>query len=123
MQQSVGAPRILIVEDEPLTGLTLADMLNEEGYRTIGPISSRKEALAMLDRTRPDCVVLDLSLTDGSSLGLGRELRARGDPFIVFSGYAPDEVASEALKGAPWVQKPARVEVVTSALRDVLRAA
>jgi DNA-binding response OmpR family regulator len=123
MRQSVGAPRILIVEDEPLTGLTLADMLNEEGYRTIGPISSCKEALAMLDRTRPDCVVLDLSLTDGSSVGLGRELRARGNSFIVFSGYAPDEVSSEALKGAPWVQKPARVEVITSALRTVLRAA
>ena len=82
---------ILIVEDEPLTGLTLAEMLNEEGHRTIGPISSRKEALTMLDRTRPDCVVLDLTLTDGSSAGLGRELRARGTPFIVFSGHAPDE--------------------------------
>ena len=60
MRQCVESPRILIVEDEPLTGLTLAEMLNEEGHRTIGPISSRKEALTMLDRTRPDCVVLDL---------------------------------------------------------------
>jgi hypothetical protein len=57
------------------------------------------------------------------SAGMGRELRARGTPFIVFSGYAPDQVASEALKGAPWVQKPALVGVVTSALRDVLGAA
>ena len=80
MRHCLEGPRILIVEDEPLTGLTLAEMLNEEGHRTIGPISSRKEALAMLDRTRPDCVVLDLSLTDGSSAGLGRELRARGIP-------------------------------------------
>jgi DNA-binding response OmpR family regulator len=120
MRQSVEAPRILIVEDEPLTGLTLAEMLNEEGHRTIGPISSRKEALAMLDRTRPDCVVLDLSLTDGSSVGLGRELRARGTPFIVFSGYAPDQVASDALQGAAWVKKPARVDAVAAALRHVL---
>jgi CheY-like chemotaxis protein len=37
------APRILIVEDEPLTGLTLAEMLNEEGNQTIRHISSRKE--------------------------------------------------------------------------------
>jgi DNA-binding response OmpR family regulator len=120
MRQCLEGPRILIVEDEPLTGLTLAEMLNEEGHRTIGPISSRKEALAMLDRTRPDCVVLDLSLTDGSSAGLGRELRARGTPFIVFSGYAPDQVHSEALDGIPWVRKPARVEAVTAALRDAL---
>jgi DNA-binding response OmpR family regulator len=122
MRQRFEAPRILIVEDEPLTGLTLAEMLNEEGNRTIGPISSRKEALAILDRTMPDCVVLDLSLTDGSSAGLGRELRARGTPFIVFSGYSPHQAPSDVLKGAPWVQKPARVEVVTAALREVLPA-
>ena len=120
MRQCLEASRILIVEDEPLTGLTLAEMLNEEGHRTIGPIASRREALAVLDRTRPDCVVLDVSLTDGSSAGLGRELRARGTPFIVFSGYAPDEVASEALEGVPWVTKPAGVEAVTAALREAL---
>src|SRR5919107_6136756 len=102
MRQCVEAPRILIIEDEPLTGLTLAEMLNEEGHRTIGPISSRKEALATLERTRPDCVVLDLSLSDGLSVGLGRELRARCMPFIVFSGFGPDQVGSDALKGAPW---------------------
>jgi two-component system, response regulator PdtaR len=121
MRQSVET-RVLIIEDEPLTGLTLAEMLNDEGHRTIGPIASRKEALAVLDRTRPDCVVLDLTLADGLSVGLGRELRARGTPFIVFSGHDPDHVASTALEGVVWVRKPARVEAVAAAIRSALGA-
>jgi two-component system, response regulator PdtaR len=122
MRQSVETSRVLIIEDEPLTGLTLAEMLNEQGHRTIGPIASRKEALAVLDRTRPDCVVLDLALADGFSVGLGRELRARGTPFIVFSGHDPDHMSSNALEGIPWVKKPARAETVAAAIRNVLRA-
>ena len=122
MRQSVETSRVLIIEDEPLTGLTLAEMLNEEGHRTIGPVASRKEALAVLDRTRPDCVVLDLALADGPSVGLGRELRARGTPFIVFSGHDRDHVASNALEGVLWVRKPARVETVAAAIRDALGA-
>jgi AmiR/NasT family two-component response regulator len=85
MRQCLEGPRILIVEDEPLTGLTLAEMLNEEGHRTIGPISSRKEALAMLDRTRPDCVVLDLSLTDGSR----QDWAANFEPVVLPSSSSP----------------------------------
>jgi DNA-binding response OmpR family regulator len=121
MRHSVETPRILIVEDEPLTGLTLAEMLNEEGHRTIGPIASRKEALDVLERTRPDCVVLDLSLSDGFSAGLGRELRARGTPFIVFSGHDPGHVHFDALDGVPWVRKPAEIETLAAAIRRVLQ--
>ena len=53
MRQSVETSRVLIIEDEPLTGLTLAEMLNEQGHRTIGPIASRKEALAVLEAVVP----------------------------------------------------------------------
>ena len=122
MPHSVETPRVLIVEDEPLTGLTLAEMLVDQGHQIIGPIASRKEALAALDRTRPDCVILDFSLVDGTSAGLGRELRARGTPFIVFSGYGREEVAADAFGSEPWVKKPAPVQMVAAALREALSA-
>ena len=112
------AKRVLIVEDEALIGLTLADLLRDEGFLVAGPVGSRSEAVAALDRSRPDAVVLDLTLTDGVCGGLVRELHARGVPFLVFSGHHRREGFDfPALQDAPWFEKPGHGDEIIAALR------
>jgi DNA-binding response OmpR family regulator len=105
---------ILVVEDESVIGLAVADLLSDEGFRVVGPIATRREALSVLDSDRPDAVLLDLTLKDGSSAEFVRELKTRCVPFVVFSGHRQEGLAG--LEGVPWVEKPGRGNEIVAAL-------
>jgi DNA-binding response OmpR family regulator len=54
-------PRVLIVEDDPLTAELIADALQERGFSTDLTVNGA-EALAQLQVVRPDIIVLDLMM-------------------------------------------------------------
>jgi len=55
-------PRVLLVEDDPLTRESLAYILEIEGYR-VSTAEDGKQGLELLHRSlRPDVVLLDLDL-------------------------------------------------------------
>jgi CheY-like chemotaxis protein len=54
-----GAPRVLVVEDDQAIREVIADVLDDHGFR-VAAASNGEEALAALDRSMPDVVVLDL---------------------------------------------------------------
>ena len=73
---------ILIVEDEPDLQTILQFNLTEAGH-TVHVAADLAQARAALRRQRPDLVVLDLMLPDGSGTDLCRQLlRDPGDPPI-----------------------------------------
>jgi DNA-binding response OmpR family regulator len=85
---------ILIVEDDPVLGTFLADNLAADGYEPV-VAETFKDGLRELEFRRPDLVVVDLGLPDGSGLDLIGRVRAadglatRVDPMvpvIVLSG-------------------------------------
>ena len=83
---------ILIVEDEALIAMVLADGLADGGHRVMGPASTMAEALALCEATPPELAVLDVNLGDGSSgVDVARALVERwGVPCIFASGAAAD---------------------------------
>jgi two-component system chemotaxis response regulator CheY len=56
---SVPTPLVLVVEDDESIREVIADVLDERGYRVLRA-GNGAEALAVLDATRPDVMVLDL---------------------------------------------------------------
>lgn len=98
-----------------MIGLAVADLLGDEGFRVVGPLATRREALAVIDSDRPDAVLLDLTLKDGSAAEFVRELKARRIPFVVFSGHRQGESSPE-LEGVPWVEKPGRADEIIAAI-------
>ena len=56
---------VLVVEDEPALRGDLAKYLVTRGFR-VDQAASCKESLGVLDKKRPDIILLDLSLPDGS---------------------------------------------------------
>jgi len=61
---------ILIVEDEVLIARDLAYLLEDLGYRVAAVASTSEEAVASIIATRPDLVLLDIHLANGSEIGV-----------------------------------------------------
>jgi CheY-like chemotaxis protein len=112
---------ILFVEDEPLIGLTLLDMLEELGHRPL-EASSAAEALTIFrDTPRVDLVISDLGLPDMPGDVLARELRAivPGLPVIFASGSPPRHEQGDA--PTLHISKPFRMEELRDAIVSVTK--
>ena len=93
------APRfkILVVDDDATIRSTLAEVLYMWGYRAV-EAASISETLATVDRERPDAVLLDVKLPDGSGISALDELRKRSPELviIIITGFVTHKDAFEA---------------------------
>jgi CheY-like chemotaxis protein len=78
--------RVLLVEDEPLVGMVIADMLDELGYEVVQAGPDVKGATAAARTAQVDLAVLDLALEDGSTFPVAEILHERHIPFIFVTG-------------------------------------
>jgi CheY-like chemotaxis protein len=91
-----GPCRVLVVEDDPLTGDTLKKALTTEQIE-VRCVPNGTEALQALSAERFNCLILDLSLPDMDGLDLLRKLRERygaGMPAVLIytaRALSPDE--------------------------------
>lgn len=97
--------RILIIDDDEHIGNLEQELLEREGYAVLRAYSGT-EALLLLNRTRPDLVLLDLMLPGLSGEALLPELD--GIPVIVVSAKAGVEDKTALLLGgaADYLTKP-----------------
>lgn len=81
--------RILVVEDEYLIAMDLADRLGDLGAEVIGPAGSVAQALEIVESgaCRIDGAVLDVNLRDERVYPVADALTARGVRFVFASGY------------------------------------
>ncbi|MGQ0651910.1 MAG: response regulator [Betaproteobacteria bacterium] len=68
--------RILTVDDDRDTLVTLTFLLREEGF-DVRSAHSVQQAWATLNDFDPDVVLLDIGLPDGNGYDLAREMRAK----------------------------------------------
>ena len=55
--------KILVVEDEVITAMSLQHLLELWGYRMCGQASSGKEAVEKVEFEKPDIALIDISLS------------------------------------------------------------
>jgi CheY-like chemotaxis protein len=79
MTDSGGGDRltVLLVEDEPLIALTIAELLDECGYDVLEAGSGALAQQLFAEAARVDLLVTDVGLPDVSGLELARLLRAQ----------------------------------------------
>ena len=125
-ESAVKAQRtILLVEDEESITTPLAEALEREGFAT-RIARTVAEATELGRSVRPDLVLLDLMLPDGSGLDVCRELRAASSvPIIILSarGDEADRVVGLELGADDYVVKPFSAREVVARIRAVLRRA
>ena len=112
---------VLVVEDDPCTCELMSRLLTRTGYR-VRCASSLAEAAAQLEPP-PCCVLLDLTLPDGSGLDLLRQIREGPHPVPValITGVAGDRAAEDAalLKPSALFTKPVDLSEVVAWVRAV----
>jgi CheY-like chemotaxis protein len=97
--------RVLIVEDESLLAMELEQVLQAEGYATIGPCNSLKLAAEVSRKETIDLAVLDINLNGEMVYPLADKLSAQGIPFILMTGYDTSNLP-ERFQSASRVSKP-----------------
>ena len=111
--------RVLVVEDDALLAIDIANQLSDAGFDVVGPATSAAKALRLVEETGCDAAVLDVNLGSETAEPVAHELRARGTPFVVLSGYSSDQ-HPPGFHGAPTLAKPARpADLVAMLLRCI----
>ena len=107
---------ILVVEDEPLIGWDIREALEKAGANVTATTTVR-HALILIEHDGLAGAIMDHALADGDSTQVCLRLKARGIPYVSYSGYDPVAGASPE---APHVAKPAPMDTLLTALSDLL---
>jgi DNA-binding response OmpR family regulator len=113
---SLAGSSILIVEDETLIALDIA-----EGFRKAGAsvmmAHQLQEGLRLAGHPSLSAAVLDFGLRDGDGTALCERLKERGIPFVLHSGY---QHVHEACHAGVMVPKPALPSELVSTIAGLL---
>ena len=83
------ALRIVIVEDNALIAMDLADLLIAMGHDVGAIASTEAEAVAAAMRCQPDLMIVDGNLAEGSGVSAMRQILAKGFvPHVYVTGDA-----------------------------------
>jgi two-component system nitrate/nitrite response regulator NarP len=84
--------RILLADDHPMIGAALEVLLRGTEYELIGRARSGSDALAQVQRQKPDLLLLDVNMPDGSGLEVLRQLRdSKRAPTVVLLTAGMDD--------------------------------
>lgn len=114
--------RILVVEDEAMIGVLLAELLEEMGHGVCGIEATEEDAVAAAARWRPDLMIVDVWLADGNGISaVAKILRAGPVPHFFVSA---DIAMARTLKpDAEVMQKPFREHDLAQAIGRAIDAA
>jgi PAS domain S-box-containing protein len=109
-------PRVLVVDDEAVVALEIAQALGKAGFEVVGPARAVAQALQLINEAGCDAAVLDINLGAETSEPIALRLSDRGTPFVMVSGYSRDQ-QSPVFSDAPMLAKPLRPERLIAELR------
>jgi CheY-like chemotaxis protein len=101
----VAGNRLLLVEDEALTGMMMSDMLTELGFDVVGPFGRVADAIAAVGSEDIHGAVLDVNLDGEMVYPVAEAVAARGVPFVFVTGYGAEGIDARFSR-IPVLQKP-----------------
>jgi DNA-directed RNA polymerase specialized sigma24 family protein len=116
------ATDILIIEDEPLIAMDLAQLVERLGHRVVGIARTRSEALTCARAANPGLVLADIQLADGSS-GLDAVndlLHSFEVPVIFITAYPERCLTGERPEPAFILSKPYQPSTVSALVSQAL---
>ncbi|WP_256805557.1 MULTISPECIES: response regulator [unclassified Bradyrhizobium] len=114
---------ILMVEDDPEISRLVADFMRREGFE-VACVGDSKAMDAMLQRLRPDLVILDLMLPGEDGLSICRRLRADDQiPILMLTAKSEeiDRVVGLEMGADDYLAKPFGPRELLARIRAILR--
>lgn len=119
---------ILVVDNVP-ANLELAQSIFEPSGFRVMLADNLTVALAMAKRTRPDLVLSDVNMPEGSGFDLARQMKADPDlqpvPVVLISATLPRDVSAEAAKATgavKFLRRPIDPAVLLAEIESCLQA-
>ncbi len=114
---------ILVVDDEPSQRKLLGGFLESVGFQA-AEAASAEDALALIRRSAPDMVLLDVRLPGMSGIEALAEIRKTSEhlPVLLITAYADLRQAVAAMKGGAddYLAKPLDLDELEAAIVDAL---
>lgn len=118
--------RVLLVDDHPVVRAGIRSVVTQEpDLEVCGEAESASDALRVIQESKPDVAIVDLSLKESSGLDLIKDIRLRHPSLLVLVLSMRDEsfYAERVLRAGArgYVVKEEGCRVVVDAIRKVLR--
>ena len=120
-----GRQKILVIEDDPVARTDLQARLKAQGY-DVALAADAASALTVVNRERPDVILLDLGLPAGDGYLVLERLRKiktlAAIPVLIITGRSDAETRKrvDAMGLAPVLVKPVDTEALLAAIRSAL---
>ena len=117
-----GRQKILVIEDDPVARADLEARLAANGY-IVARAADAASAMTVVNRERPDLILLDLGLPAGDGFLVLERLRRieafATVPVLVITGRSDPETRKrvETMGVAPMLTKPIATEALLAAIR------
>lgn len=114
---------VMIIEDEAIIAADLEAIVGDMGHRITGVARTEASAVSLFQEERPDLILSDIHLADGSSGidAVNRIIADAGDiPVIFITAYPERLLTGEGPEPAFLISKPYSEEQVRSALSQAM---
>ncbi len=114
--------RVLIIEDETLIALDLSDIVTRLGHEVVATADTAAKAVAAAARLKPDLVLADIQLADGSSGidAVNEILQQLSAPVIFITAFPDRLLTGERPEPTFLISKPYLEETVQAAVSQAL---
>lgn len=114
--------RILIIEDEAVIAMDLSDLVTAAGHEVCATATTAKSAVEAAKRERPDLVLADIQLADGSSgIDAVKEILTSFEVPVIFITAFPDRLLTgERPEPTFLITKPYSPDTVRAAVSQAL---
>ncbi|HJQ57484.1 MAG TPA: response regulator [Vineibacter sp.] len=117
--------RVLIIEDEAVIALDVAEIVRGAGHQVVGVAASERTAIELAAKHSPDLVVADVQLKDGDDgrTAVRQILKSLPVPVIFVTGFPERLLTGQGLEPAFVITKPFAPDQLRTAMAQALSIA
>jgi two-component system, response regulator PdtaR len=112
MLDSMTPVRILIVEDEAITAMSLRQTLTAKGFTVVAVAATGSEAIEIAQREKPDLLLMDIRLADDIDGIEAATVINNGIPIIYMTAFVDEPTITRAEETGPIaiLEKPLNIK-------------
>jgi CheY-like chemotaxis protein len=110
---------VLLVEDETMIRMLVADMLSDLGYVIAAEAGDIEQAIKLAQSAKFDLAILDVNVNGKIISPVAEAVALRNLPFVFATGYGAEGLP-EKYRSYPALQKPFKMETLQQAIETAL---